>query len=268
MFEEQAQYLHERVGDDETETTAPSPSHVQSQLRRHLAGLETWLDTIQDRLDEVRRASQGEEIESIADGGPPDQMVAAGRLLEALQNRKLTCAGFFINQRKPMSMDERAKRGRQFAENHDMSPEEALGFLLDKASIEGDSPASGEVESCAQAMTVGELKRRLISTDVPDEAKVKISLDRTGRDPFSGVKIVYGGARHYPVSDVSFVMAPRKPVLNDDGDLQHQEPEHRFSEVAIHCHEDVTEVDLEGGAEYPEWFREYVFSADHIPLKE
>lgn len=166
-----------------------------------------------------------------------------------------------------MDMDERAERAREFAEEHDMTPEEALGMLLDKAAMGADSSASGEAQSCAQAMTVGELKRRLISTDVPDDAPVKISVDRTGRDPFSGVKIVHGGAKHHPVSEVSFTWAARKPALDEDGELYHEDPEHEFSEVTIHCHEDVR-TGLGENPELPGWFREYVFADDHIPLEE
>jgi hypothetical protein len=87
MPEEQTQYLHEEIGkDDGTIAADPTPSRAQSQLNHHLAGLETWLGTVQDRIDEVRRAADGEDIEAIAEGGPTDHTIAAGRLLEALHN--------------------------------------------------------------------------------------------------------------------------------------------------------------------------------------
>jgi len=47
-----------------------------------------------------------------------------------------------------MDIEKRAERGRKFAKEHDMTPEEALGFILDKSGLEGDSPAPGEAGSC------------------------------------------------------------------------------------------------------------------------
>ena len=87
MPEEQAQYLHEEIGkDDGTSAADPTPSRTKSQLDHHLAGLEAWLGTIEDRIDEVRRAADGKDIQTSADGGPDDQAIAAGRLLEAVNN--------------------------------------------------------------------------------------------------------------------------------------------------------------------------------------
>jgi hypothetical protein len=87
MPEQQAQYLHEEIGkDDDTATAAPSQDCIKSQLDHHLAGLKTWLGTIEDRIDEVRRAADGKDIQTIAEGGPDDQAIAAGRLLEAVNN--------------------------------------------------------------------------------------------------------------------------------------------------------------------------------------
>ena len=79
--------LHQRIDTpSDDEETGPPATQAQSQLEHHLAGLETWLGTIQDRIDEVRQASKGEDVKAHADGGPPGQTVAAGRLVEALHN--------------------------------------------------------------------------------------------------------------------------------------------------------------------------------------
>jgi hypothetical protein len=86
MPEQQPQYLHEEIGKDDTATATPSQNRIKSQLDHHLAGLETWLDTIEERIDEVRRAADGKDIQTIVDGGPDDQAIAAGRLLEAVNN--------------------------------------------------------------------------------------------------------------------------------------------------------------------------------------
>ena len=91
MPEEQAEYLHEQVRTPEgapgenSQVESPTTG-TASKIEHHLVSLEQHLGTIEGRIDEVKRALDGQNVETIAGGGPEDVIIAAGRLREAVSN--------------------------------------------------------------------------------------------------------------------------------------------------------------------------------------
>jgi len=83
--------LHQRVDtpDDGTQMDAPQTG-TKSKVEHHIVALERHLSTIEERIEEVRTALDGDVPGSIAatDGGSTAKtaVVAAGRLREALSN--------------------------------------------------------------------------------------------------------------------------------------------------------------------------------------
>jgi len=83
--------LHQRVEtpDDGVQMDAPLTG-TDSKIEHHLVALERHLSTVEDRIEDVRTALEGDVPSSIAatDGGSSGEtaVVAAGRLREALSN--------------------------------------------------------------------------------------------------------------------------------------------------------------------------------------
>lgn len=83
--------LHQRVDTSEDGAQMDAPrTGTRSKIEHHLVALERHLSTVEDRIEDVRTALDGDVPASIAatDGGSSGEtaVVAAGRLREALSN--------------------------------------------------------------------------------------------------------------------------------------------------------------------------------------
>jgi len=159
------------------------------------------------------------------------------------------------------SLDE---RGRAFAQEKDMTPEEALGFLLEKTGLDRDPPSVNDEYDPPVGISQGQLIRGIVAGGLPLDAPANISIDRKGRTPFEDRPVACLSVTHHPVSGVSYAFADRTPDYDEQGEFVMREPEHKYKEVTIHCHEDVREV----LNETPYWFPQYRGGSDYFFLDE